>query len=115
MIELAEKVKKGEGGGSYPASIKTRALRAIYDNLPEESLGTMVAEGTGTPESDDMVNAREVFALAVDRAVRKAKMADWRGHPIKERRIGAAIQAALGPHKDITFTILEIVKAQREY
>ena len=115
VIELAEKVKKGEGGGSYPASIKTRALRAIYDNLPEESLGTMVAEGTGTPESDDMVNAREVFALAVDRAVRKAKMADWRGHPIKERRIGAAIQAALGPHKDITFTILEIVKAQREY
>ena len=115
VIELAEQVKRGEGGGSYPARITTRALRAIYDNLPEELLGTKVAEGSYTRESEDTVDAREVVALAVDRAVRKAKMADWRGHPIKEKRIGAAIQAALGPHKDITFTILEIVKAQREY
>ena len=103
MIELAEKVRRGEGGGSYPARIKTRALRAIYDNLPEELLGKKVAEGTDTQESDGTVDPREVVALAVDRAVRKAKMADWRGHPIKEKRIGAAIQAALGPHKDITF------------
>ena len=115
VIELAEKVKKGEGGGSYPASIKTRALRAIYDNLPEELLGKKVAEGADTKESDDTVDPREVVALAVDRAVRRARMADWRDHPIKEKRIGAAIQAALGPHNALTFTILEIVKAQREY
>ena len=115
VIELAELVKGGEGGGSYPASVKTRALRAIYDNLPEELLGKKVAEGTDTQESDDTVDSREVVALAVDGAVRKARMADWRDHPIKEKRIGAAIQAALGPHKALTFTILEIVKAQREY
>ena len=115
VIELAEKVKRGEGGASYPASIKTRALRAIYDNLPEEVLGKKVAEGTDSQESDDTVDPREVVALAVDGAVRKARMADWRGHPIKEKRIGAAIQTALGPYKDLTFTILEIVKAQREY
>ena len=115
VIELAEKVKRGEGGGSYPARIKTRALRAIYDNLPEELLGKKVAEGTDSQESDDTVDPREDTALAVDRAVRKARMADWRGHPIKEKRIGAAIQTALGPYKDLTFPILEIVKAQREY
>ena len=115
VIELAEQVKRGEGGGSYPASIKTQALRAIYDNLPEELLGKKVAEGTDTQESDGTVDPREVVALTVDRAVREAKMADWRDHPIKEKRIGAAIQAALGPHKALTFTILEIVKAQREY
>ena len=115
VIELAEQVKRGEGGGSYPARIKTRALRAIYDNLPEELLGTKVAEGSDAEESDDTVDSREVVALAVDGAVRNARMADWRGHPIKEKRIGAAIQAALGPHKALTFTILEIVKAQREY
>ena len=115
VIELAEQVKRGEGGGSYPVSIKTRAVRAIYDNLPEEVLGTKVAEGSDAEESDDTVDPREVVALAVDRAVREAKMADWRDHPIKEKRIGAAIQAALGPHKALTFTILEIVKAQREY
>ena len=115
VIELAEQVKRGEGGGSYPARIKTRALRAIYDNLPEELLGRKVAERSDAEESDDTVDHREVVALAVDGAVRKARMADWRGHPIKEKRIGAAIQAALGPYKALTFTILEIVKAQREY
>ena len=115
VIELAEQVKRGEGGGAYPVSIKTRALRAIYDNLPEEVLGKRVAEGSDAEESDDTGDPREVVALAVDRAVRRAKMADWRDHPIKEKRIGAAIQAALGPHKALTFTILEIVKAQREY
>ena len=115
VIELAEQVKRGEGGGSYPASIETRALRAIYDNLPEELLGMKVAEGSDAEESDDTGDPREVVALAVDRAVRRAKMADWRGHPIKEKRIGAAIQAALGPYKALTFTIFEIVKKQREY
>ena len=115
VIELAEKVKRGEGGGSYPVRIETRALRAIYDNLPEEVLGTKVAEGSDVEESDDTGDPREVVALAVDRAVRRAKMADWRGHPIKERRIGAAIQAALDPYRAHTLTILEIVKAQREY
>ena len=115
VIELAEKVKRGEGGGSYPASIRTRALRAIYDNLPDEPLGKRVAEGSGTPGSDETVDSREVVALAVDQAVHEAKMADWRGNPIKTNRIAAAIQTALGPDKALTLKILEIVKAQREY
>ena len=115
VIKLAEKVKRGEGGASYPASITTRALRAIYDNLPEELLAKHVAEGTGTPGSDEMVDPREDVALAVDRAVRMARMADWRGNPIKTNRIAAAIQTALGPDKALTLKILEIVKAQREY
>ncbi len=115
VIELAEMVKRGEGGGSYPASIKTRALRAIYDNLPEEVLETKVVEGSGTLESDGTDDPRASIALAIDRRVRDAKMADWRGNPIKERRIAAAIHAALGPHKTYTLKILEIVKAQRGY
>ena len=115
VIELAEQVKRGEGGGSYPVSIKTRAVRAIYDNLPEEVLGKKVAEGSDAEETDDAADPREVVALAVDRAVRQAKMADWRGHPIKEKRIGAAIQAVLGSYTAYTFPIFEIVKKQREY
>ncbi len=115
VIELAEQVKRGEGGTSYPPSIRTRALRAIYDNLPEEMLAKQVAEGTGTPESHETVDPREVVAVAVDRAIRKAKMADWRGNPIKANRIAAAIQTALGPDRALTLRILEIVKAQREY
>ena len=43
VIELAEKVKSGEGGASYPESIETKAsLRAIYDNLWEEAPATDV-------------------------------------------------------------------------
>ena len=115
VIALAEKVKPGEGGGSYPARIKTRALRAIYDNLPEELLGKRVVEGNDMEDTGETLDPREDAARAVDGAVRKARMADWRGHPIKEKRIGAAIQTALGPYRAYTFTILEIVKAQREY
>ena len=115
IIELAEKVKRGEGGGSYPATIETRALRAIYDNLPEEVLARAVAEPGTTPKPDTETDPREEAALAVDRAVRRAKMADWRGNPIKERRVAKAIHGALGPYKDLTYTILEIVKAQSEY
>jgi len=115
VIDLAEQVKRGEGGGSYPASINTTALRAIYANLPEELLGKQVAEGTDTQEQDDTRDLREAVALAVDRAVRAAKQDDWRGHPIKENQIGRAIRDALGPYAAHTFTILEIVKAQSEY
>ena len=109
VIELAEQVKRGEGSGSYPATINTLPLHAVYDNLPAELLTEHVDElDTGT-------DPREVAALAVDRAVRQARMAGWRGHPIKERRIGRAIQSALGPLKAYTHKIFEIVKAQREY
>ncbi len=115
VIELAEKVKRGEGGAAYPATIKTPALRAIYDNLPEEILERAVAEGTTTTNPDNKVDPREEVALQVDRAIREAKMDDWRGNPIKERRVARAIRDALGPQKAVTLTILEIVKAQREY
>ena len=83
VIELAEKVKRGEGGGSYPPSINKPALRAIYDNLPDELLSERVAE----PGAEPWPDPGEVAALAIDEAVRRTRMAGWRGHPIKERRI----------------------------
>ena len=115
VIELAEKVKRGEGSGSYPPSIKTRALRAIYDNLPEELLEEQVTEGSTDPDPETRADRRQVVTLAVDRAIRQARMADWRGHPVKEKQIGRAIRDALGPFKAHTYTILRIVKAQNEY
>ena len=115
VIELAEKVKRGEGGGSYPATIKTPALRAIYDNLPEVVLERAVAEPDTAANPDDDTDPLETVALEVDRAVRRARMDDWRGNPIKEKRVARAIRDALGPYKAIVLTILEIAKAQREY
>ena len=108
VIELAGKVKRGEGGRSYPAVIKTPLLRAIYDNLPID----VQAEDTTEPDAGTAL--RVDIALAVDHAVREAQQAGWRGHPIKERRIRKAIRNALGPFKDHTDAIFEIVKAQHE-
>ncbi len=46
---LAAKVRGGEDGGSYPSDINTPALRAIYDNLPDELLAERVAEPGAQP------------------------------------------------------------------
>ena len=106
VTALATKVKRGEGGPSRPPGIDTRALRAIYDNLPETGDGT---EGEGQSGS------REYVALAIDRAVRDAKMAGWRGHMVKERQVKSAIYNAVGPWKARTEEIFKIVKEQGEY
>ena len=106
VIALAGKVKNGEDGRSHPPTINTSALRAIHDNLPETP-----SVPTGEPETD----IREFVALAVDQAVRNARMDEWRGHTIKERGIKKAIHRALGPFETCTATIFDIVKAQREY
>ena len=108
VVELAEKVKSGEGGGSYPATIKNQFLRAIYDNLPSE------VQAEDATEPDAGTAPREDTALAVDHAVRESRLADWRGHPIKERQIRRAIRKALGPSKDHTNAIFKIVKAQHD-
>lgn len=102
-------MKRGEGGSSYPSTINTRPLQAIYDNLPAESWAGQAVE----PESETA--ARKKAALDVDREVRQERMAGWRGHPIKEKRIARAIRSALGPLKAYTHKIFEIVKAQHEY
>ena len=116
VMALAEQVRQGEGGGSYPTNINRPALRAIYDNLPDEPPAARVAESGATPWPDDAADRREDVALAVDREVRQAKMADWRGHPIKENRIRRAIREALAPFgEEHTEAIFRIVKKQHEY
>ncbi len=52
VIELAEKVRGGEAGGSHPASINNGGLRAIYDNLPAELPADRVAEPGARWEPD---------------------------------------------------------------
>ena len=104
VIALAEKVKNGKGGQSYPLTINTSSLRAIYDNLPEE-----------VSDHENFTDRRETMALAVDRAVRDSMQAGWRAHPIKENQIRRAIHRALGPFEACTDKIFDIVKAQHEY
>ena len=106
VTALAAKVRRGEDGGARPATINTAALRAIYDNLPEAPPLPMPE-----PEGDP----RESVALAVDRAVRKARRDAWRDNPIKETYIRKAIHEALGAYRASAAAIFDIVKGQSEY
>lgn len=115
IIELAEKVKSGEGGASYPRSIETRPLRAICDNLREEASATTLAEAGPDGSPGGAGAPREAVALAVDKAVRDARMDGWRDNPVKERRIRKAIRDALGPFRGQINTLFQVVRNQSEY
>ncbi|NBC30623.1 MAG: HsdR family type I site-specific deoxyribonuclease [Spirochaetes bacterium] len=101
IVELARNSANGESGDSYPSDINTPARRALYDNLGRE------------PD----------LAIAIDRAVRDAKMDNWRGHTFKEKKVRKAIQDVLetevhespdGTGLDID-SILQLVKQQHDY
>ena len=110
IVDLTRKINRPETQASYPVSINNAALRALFDNLvvlvptARESLGT---------ELD--VDVREAKVLALDRAIRRVKKADWRGSKIKEREVRNAIHAELGGNESLVSEIFEIVKAQRDY
>lgn len=92
IVELAQQVQQPEGGSSYPTSLTTRALRALYDNLGHN----------------------EQLALSVDQVIQYTRKDDWRGNMIKEREIRYAIEGVVSDTAQVS-EILEIVKQQREY
>ena len=67
------------GGGSvaYPASVRTSAQRALYNNLGQD----------------------EGRALAVDSAIHGSRMDGWRGNAMKTKKVRLAIKAALDRSK----------------
>ena len=65
-------------------------------------------------DSDPAGDVREAKALALDRAIRGVKKADWRGNRFKEREVRNAIKSELDDEGVIN-TIFEIVKAQSDY
>ena len=104
IVELTRKVSRSEEAVStYPSSINSGALRALYDNLE----GVAVAE-TAT-------DGREGQALVLDRAIRGIKKADWRGNRFKEREVRNAVKAELRDNDALVDTVFKIVKAQRDY
>ena len=114
IVELTRMISGEEIQGSYPSSINSVPLRALYDNLMEPQ-ALAVHEPLaqyGTPSSFD---PRVEQVLALDRAIRNVKKADWRGNRFKEREVRNAIKSKLGDDEDLASKIFEIVKAQREY
>ena len=109
IVDLTSKTSRSETQASHPASINSPALRALFDNLPV--VGEQRAQYDAIPSVDD----REAKVLALDRAIRRVKKADWRGSKIKEREVRNAIHSELGDNEGLVNAIFEIVKAQREY
>ncbi|MDO8475263.1 MAG: type I restriction endonuclease subunit R [Candidatus Rokubacteria bacterium] len=114
IVALTKQVSQPETQSSYPSSINSAALRALYDNLEDASV-LAVRERPAPYGSAPAADAREARALAVDRAIRQIKKADWRGNKFKEREVRNAIQSVLGADAGLGGTIFEIVKNQREY
>lgn len=93
IVELSKHVKQPAESDRYPSNLKTKALQALYDNLDED----------------------EEKAIKVDEAIRGALTADFRGHPIKERRVRNAISEILNASDEEVDRIFDIVKSQDEY
>ena len=114
IVELTRKVSKPETQSSYPSGINNAALRALFDNL-EDRQPPGVGEPAPHDDSEATRYARHQKALALDRAIRRVKKADWRGNRFKEREVRNAVKAELGADDSLVDTIFEIVKNQRDY
>ena len=92
-IELVKNAENPENNPHYPESIRhSGALRSFYDNCGNN----------------------EALAIAIDKAVRESKQADFRHNEFKERRIKQALFTVLN-NKDEVERIYSIVVEQGEY
>ena len=114
VVELTEMVSKPETQSSYPASINTTALRSLFDNLTS-SPASAVHDTPAPSGNEDHAGSREAMALALDRAIRRVKKADWRGNRFKEREVRNTIKSEVGDDVSLVDTMFDIVKAQSDY
>ena len=80
IVALTEEVSNPQTQSSYPSSIDSAALRALFDNL-------QVRGPTLSYDAEPLVETKAAKALAIDRAIRSVKKADWRGNRLKEREV----------------------------
>lgn len=116
IIDLAKRIEQPERGSSYPSSIDSPALRALFDNLESTPASTMRTppqppNGARPAQTED----REQKALALDRAIRRVKRAGWRGNLLKEREVRNAIRSEIAGDDELVDSVFEIVKSQPDY
>ena len=116
IIDLTKRISRPETGSSYPPNINTAALRALFDNLESTPVsGTREPPPPRYGAKPTAADSREEMALALDRAIRRVKRADWRGNVFKEREVRNAIKSELDGDEGLVDTLFEIVKSQPEY
>jgi len=92
-IELVKNAEDPENNPRYPENVRhSAALRAFYDNCGEN----------------------EALAIAIDKAVRESKQADFRHNEFKERRIKQALFNVLKDKNEVE-RVYNIVVEQGEY
>lgn len=93
IVALTRKVCRPESGTAYPASLKTGALRALYDNLGKD----------------------EALALKVDLAIRNKKKDAWRDNKFKRKEVRKEIRYVLAEDDDLVNRIFELAENQSDY
>jgi type I restriction enzyme R subunit len=91
MGELAAGFNQA-GRTDLPTSIKTPALRSLYNNLGKD----------------------EQMALQIDEAIKRVKQVDFRGDERKENLIKYEIYLLLKDEKEVE-RIFSIIKEQKDY
>lgn len=114
IVELTKQVSRPQSQAAYPSAINTSALRALYDNL-EGRQAIEIRDPRAVYGNEAEIDAKEATALALDRAIRQVKKADWRGNRFKEREVRNAIRSELGDNEALVESIFEIVKNQHDY
>lgn len=93
IIELAKQVTKPETSTSYPSSLHTPALRALYDNLGQD----------------------ETLAREIDRAIREHAPDDWRATKMKTMTVRNALETLLAGNGHDVDQVLDLIKNQVDY
>ena len=97
-VQLVKNVEHPEDNEDYPQEVRgSRALQAIYDNLPDDEETTKID-----------------IAKQVHDAVLKNRIAGFRGDTIKENRIKRALLSILGDDMEVE-RMFKIIKKQEEY
>lgn len=92
IVALTKQVQSPTEGGAYPVALRTKALRALYDNVEKD----------------------EALALRLDESIRRTKKAQWRDVPARQREVRGAIRQIVGDG-DRVEAIYALVYAQDDY
>jgi type I restriction enzyme R subunit len=116
LVALTKQVSNPATQTTYPLAVNNAPLRALFDNLQDVAglEGRLIRTGA-VDEIRGGATAAELAALALDKAIRNVKKADWRGNRFKEREVRNAVQSVLGDDGPLVDTVFEIVKNQRAY
>lgn len=113
LVDLTKQAGNPASQAAYPLAVSTAPLRALYDNL--QDVTDLAVRLGGVAEVHDGATPAERAAIALDKAIRAVKKADWRGNRFKEREVRNAVQSVLGDEALLVDRIFEIVRNQRAY